>query len=167
MKRLKDFLILFIPLAVFTALPIIMFATSTGDNAIIDNSQYLKLFLKDSMLWKTLAGTYIRALIFTLAFGIAVAALCAFIKAIRRRKVFYPVCIAGSAVIAFFYLYSSKKAFFGMPMGVYDPSYLVNNTVPETPVSIYEIFIALQIAFLTALIFFFVETIYRVIKNKK
>ena len=167
MKRLKDFLILFIPFVVFTALPVAVFVTSTGDNAIIGNSHYMSLFLKDGLLWGALANTYIRALIFAVVYGITVAALCAFIRALRSRKIFYCACISGAGVIAFVCIFFSRKTLFGMPMGVYDPNYLINHTPTKTPISIWDILIALQIAFLTALLFFFAEIIYRALRKKK
>ena len=166
MKKFKEFLLLFVPLIVLTILPIILFVTNQTENSFIGNAQYLKLFLNDSIFWNAIFNTYYKAIIFSALAVVCVALLCHFIKYIKSRKVFYPVSVVLASVISFLSTYMNRVNYFGLPMGVYDPQYLITNTSPHISISVYDIFLALQIGFLTIFLFWLVELLISFIKKK-
>ena len=164
MKKIKEFLFLFVPLIVFTVLPIILFVTNK--NAFVSNEHYLRLLLNDSIFKTAIFNTYCYPFVFSLFTTIFVALLCHFIKLIKSRKVFYPVSVVLASVVAFFSIYLNRANYFGLPMGVYDPQYLITNTPPHISISVYDIFLALQIGFLTIFLFWLVELLISFIKKK-
>ena len=167
MKKFKEFLLLFVPLIVLTILPIILFVTNQTENSFIGNAQYLKLFLNDSVFKTAIFNTYFYPIIFSFFAVIFVALLCHFIKHIRSRKVFYPVSVVLASVISFSIIYMNRVNYFGLPMGVYDPQYLISNSPPPISVTIYDILLALQIGFLTTFLVWLVETFIMFIKSRK
>ena len=168
MKKFKEFLLLFVPLIVLTILPIILFVTNQTENSFIGNAQYLKLFLNDSIFfWNAIFNMYYKAIIFFALAGVCVALLCHFIKYIKSRKVFYPVSVVLASVISFFSTYMNRVNYFGLPMGVYDPQYLISNSPPPFSVTIYDISLALQIGFLTTFLVWLVEIFILFIKSRK
>ena len=167
MKKFKEFLLLFVPLIVLTVLPIILFIANQTENSFIGNAQYLKLFLNDGIFWNAIINTYYRAIIFSVLAVVCVALLCHFIKYIKSRKVFYPVSVVLASVISFISTYMNRINYFGLPMGVYDPQYLISNSPPPISVTIYDVLVALQIGFLTAFLFWLVEIFILFIKNRK
>ena len=159
---------MFVPLIVLTILPIILFVTNQTENSFIGNAQYLKLFLNDSnFFWNAIFNTYYKAIIFSALAVVCVALLCHFIKYIKSRKVFYPVSVVLASVISFLSTYMNRVNYFGLPMGVYDPQYLISNSPPPISVTIYDILLALQIGFLTTFLVWLVETFIMFIKSRK
>ena len=167
MKKFKEFLLLFVPLVVLTILPIILFVANQTENSFIGNAQYLKLFLNDSIFWNAIFNTYYKAIIFSALAVVCVALLCHFIKYIKSRKVFYPVSVVLASVISFSSTYMNRVNYFGLPMGVYDPQYLISNSPPPISITIYDILLALQIGFLTTFLVWLVETFIMFIKSRK
>ena len=167
MKKIKEFLLLFVPLIVLTILPIILFVTNQTENSFIGNAQYLKLFLNDSIFGNAIFNTYYKAIIFSALAVVCVALLCHFIKYIKSRKVFYPVSVVLASVISFLSTYMNRVNYFGLPMGVYDPQYLISNSPPSISISIYDVLLALQIGFLITFIFWLLELLVLFIKKKK
>ena len=167
MKKFKEFLLLFVPLIVLTILPIILFVTNQTENSFIGNAQYLKLFLNDSIFWNAIFNTYYKAIIFSALAVVCVALLCHFIKYIKSRKVFYPVSVVLASVISFLSTYMNRVNYFGLPMGVYDPQYLISNSPPPFSVTIYDILLALQVGFLTTFLVWLVEIFILFIKSRK
>lgn len=166
MKKFKEFLFLFVPLIVFTIIPIMMFVTNQNKNAFVGYENYLRLLLNDSVFKTAIFNTYCYPIIFSLFTVVFVALLCHFIKLIKSRKVFYPVSVVLASVVAFFSTYLNKVNYFGLPMGVYDPQYLISNSPPHISISIYDVFLALQIGFLTTLLFWLVELLILFVKKK-
>lgn len=165
MKKLKEFLLLFLPLILLIGLPIVIFSFSQSGNAFISNSEYLRLFLKDGIFWDSIFYTYRNSLIYS---GIAVLIcvfLCHFIKPLKKRKIFYPAGVIVASVVAFITLLVSKTSYFGLPMGVYDPEYLVSNTAPKVSVSVYDVFMALQVGFFVVLLVWILETVFVFVKK--
>ncbi len=167
MKKIKEFLFLFVPLIVFTVLPIIMFVANQNKNAFVMMKQYLRLLFNDSVFKTAIFNTYFYPIIFSFFAVIFVALLCHFIKHIRSRKVFYPVSVVLASVISFSIIYMNRVNYFGLPMGVYDPQYITTNTPPHISISIYDILLALQIGFLTTFLVWLVETFIMFIKSRK
>ena len=167
MKKLKEFLLLFVPLIVLTVLPIILFVANQTENSFIGNAQYLKLFLNDGIFWNAIFNTYYRAIIFSVLAVVCVALLCHFIRYIKLRKVFYPVSVVLASLISFLSTYMNSVNYFGLPIGVYDPQYLISNSPTPISVTIYDILLALQIGFLTTFLFWLVEKFVLFIKSGK
>lgn len=140
MKKFREFLFLFVPLIVFTVLPVIIFIGNQTTISFASNNQYLKLFFKDSVFWVAILNTYYKPIVFSAFAVICFAVLCHFVKFIKSRKVFFSVSIALAGIVSF----------------------LVLNSV-----SIYAILFSLQIGFLTTFLFWLVETIFLFIKTKK
>lgn len=160
---------MFVPLIVLTILPIILFVTIQTENSFIGNAQYLKLFLNDSIFWNAIFNTYYKAIIFSALAVVCVALLCHFIKYIKSRKVFFLVSVVLASVISFISTYMNRVNYFGLPMGVYDPQYLISNSPPSISISIsiYDVLLALQIGFLITFMFWLLELLVLFIKKKK
>lgn len=167
MKKIKEFLFLFVPLILLFVLPVVIFVTNQTENAFMGNAQYLRLFLEDGIFWDAIFNTYYKAIIFSVLMVICFALLCHFIKFIKSRKVFYPVSVVLASVISFFTTYMNRVNYFGLPVGVYDPQYLISNSPPPISVSVYDVLLALQIGFLTTFLFWLAETFIIFIKNRK
>ena len=167
MKKFKEFLLLFVPFIVLTILPIIIFVINQNENAFVSNEHYLRLLLNDSIFWNAIFNTYYKAIIFSALAVVCVALLCHFIKYIKSRKVFYPVSVVCASVVAFLSTYFNRVNYFGLPMGIYDPQYLVSDTAPKISISIYDIILAMQIGFLTTFLFWLGELLVLLIKKKK
>ena len=166
MKKIKEFLLLFVPFIVFTVLPIIIFFLNQNKNAFFSNEHYLRLLLNDSVLKTAIFNTYCYSIIFSFFAVIFVALLCHFIKHIKSRKVFYPVSVILASIVTFLSAYLNRVNYFGLPMGVYNTQYLITNTPPHISISIYDIFLALQIGFLTTCLFWLVELLILFVKKK-
>ena len=117
--------------------------------------------------WNAIFNMYYKAIIFSALAVVCVALLCHFIKYIKSRKVFYPVSVVLANVISFFSTYMNRVNYFGLPMGVYDPQYLISNSPPPFSVTIYDILLALQIGFLTTFLVWLVEIFILFIKSRK
>ena len=167
MKKFKEFLLLFVPFIVFTILPIIIFVTKLNINAFVSYEHYLRLFLNDGIFWNVIFNTYYKAIIFSAVAVACVALLCHLIKYIKSLKVFYPVSVVLASVISFLSTYMNRVNYFGLPMGVYDPQYLISNSPPSISITIYDILLALQIGFLTTFLVWLVETFIMFIKSRK
>ena len=166
MKKFKEFLLLFVPVIVFTILPIIIFVSNLNINAFVSYEHYLRLFLNDSVFKTAIFNTYCYPIIFSLFAVVFVALLCHLIKNIQSRKVFYPVSVVFASVVAFFSTYLMKVIYFGLPMDVYSTQYIITNTPPNISISIYEILLALQIGFLVTFLFWLVELLILFVKKK-
>ena len=167
MKKIKEFLLLFVPVVLLTVAPYVIFVNLRSENAFMGNAQYLRLLLNDSIFWNALINTYFNALIFSVLAVLCVVVLCRFIKRIKSRKVFYPVSIALASVVAFLSIYFNKANYFGLPMGVYDPEYLISASRPPVSVSLFDVLLALQIGTLTVLLFWLAETVIFSVKSRK
>ncbi len=167
MKKFKEFLFLFVPLIVATILPIIIFVTNQIENAFMGNEQYLRLFSNDGIFWNAIVNTYSRAIALSVFVVLFIALLCRFIKYLKSRKVFYIFSVISSTVISFFSVYLNRTNYFGLPMGVYDPQYLVSNTPPTISISVYDVLLAIQIGFLIAFLFWLLELLGLFIKKNK
>ncbi|MBE6792597.1 MAG: hypothetical protein E7534_03740 [Ruminococcaceae bacterium] len=167
MKKVREFLFLFMPLTLLAVLPVVMFITNQTENAFVGNIQYLRLFLNDGVFWNAIFSTYCKTIGFSVLAAMCFALLCHFIKYIKSRKVFYPVSVVLTSVVAFFSTYMNRVNYFGLPTGVYDPQYFTSNTPPAISVSVYDILLALQIGFLTTFIFWLAETFILFIKYRK
>ena len=167
MKKLKEFLLLFVPLIICTVLPVVMFVSKQNVNAFVSNAHYLRMFLNDSTFKIALFNTYCYPFIFSLLSVVFVALLCYFIKYIKSRKIFYPASVILSSVVAFFCTYIDEINYFGLPMYVYyDPQYLVSKSPFYIPIT-YNILLGLQIGLLTTFLFWLVETLISFIDNRK
>ena len=167
MKKIKEFLLLFVPFALLTVVPYILFVNLRGENAFMGNAQYLRLLLNDGIFWNAVFNTYCIALIFSVLAVLCVAVLCRFIKRIKSRKIFYPVSIALASIVAFLSIYLKRVNYFGLPMGVYDPEYLISGSRPPVSVSFFDVLLALQIGVLTVLLFWLAETVIFSVKSRK
>lgn len=167
MKKIKEFLLLFVPFALLTVVPIVIFVTRQGENAFLGNAQYLRLFLNDGIFWNAVFNTYCMALIFSVLAVSCFAVLCHFIKYVKSRKIFYPVSIILASAVAFLNVYLNKANYFGLPMGVYDPKYLISGSRPTVSVSFFDVLLALQIGTLTVLLFWLAETVIFSVKSRK
>ena len=72
-----------------------------------------------------------------------------------------------SSLVSLGLLIINKTNYFGLPMGVYDPQYLVSNSPQSISISFYDALLAVQIGFLTTLIFWLIELLVIFIKKKK
>ena len=167
MKKLKEFLFLLVPTIVFAIAPVIIFITSQNKNAFIGSEHYLRLLLNDDLFKTLIFNTYFYPFIFSLSIVLIFALLCHFIKYIKSRKIFFSVSVVLASVIAFFSIYLNKANYFGTPMGVYDPQYLISNSPPSISISIYDVLLALLIGFLITFIFWLLELLVLFIKKKK
>ena len=167
MKKLKEFLFLFVPTIVFAVAPVIIFITSQNKNAFIGNEHYLRLLLNDGLFKTVIFNTYFYPFIFSLSIVLIFALLCHFIKYIKSRKVFYLVSVVLASVVSFISTYMNRVNYFSLPMGVYDPQYLISNSPPSISISIYDVLLALQIGFLTTFLFWLLELLVLFIKKKK
>ncbi len=167
MKKIKEFLLLFVSLILLTFAPFVIFITRRGENSFMGNAHYLRLFLNDGVFWNSIFNTYCKALIFSVLAVACVALSCRFIKYVKSRKFFYPVSIILASIVAFLSIYFNRVNYFGLPMGVYDPQYLISGSQPPVSVSLYDVLLALQIGLLTVLLFWIAETIIFSIKNRK
>lgn len=165
MKKSKEFLLLFVPLIVLTVLPVILLVVDKT-NDFVGFSNSLTLLLADGIFWTALFNIYFKALAFAILAVVCIALLCHFIKRIKSRKIFYPVSVALASVVSFTSICVNKVVAFGAPMGSYDPSTLLSSAQPTFSVSVYEILLALQIGFLTTLLFWLAERIFVSVKNK-
>lgn len=157
MKKFKELLFLFVPLIVFTILPIVIFIVSKTENASF------KLFLKDGMFWNAVVNIYCKAIVFSALAVICIALLCHLIKS---RKVFYLVSTISASVVSFFSVYTLRTDYFGLPMDVYNPQSLVSDSPPPVSFSVYDLLLAFQIGFLITFLFWLLELLVLFIKNK-
>ena len=167
MKKVKEFLLLFVPLIALTVLPIVLFVSNHTSDEFVSNSQYLKLFLNDGLFLNSLLNTYFVPAIISLVVVLIFALLCHFIVFLKKRKIFYPVGGMLSSLVSLGLLIINKTNYFGLPMGVYDPQYLVSNSPQSISISFYDALLAVQIGFLTTLIFWLIELLVIFIKKKK
>lgn len=167
MKKLKEFLLLFVPLLTFIALPVILFVTKRTENAFMSNAHYFKLLVNDAIFVKVIFNIYCRAIAFSFVAVACVALLCHVVKYIRSRMIFYPAAVIAASTVALFDICKDKVAYFGLPMGVYDPQYLLTNSPPPISVSASDIFLALQIGFLTTFLFWLLELLIVWIKTQR
>jgi len=158
---------LFVPLALLTIAPYVIFVNLRSENAFMGNAQYLRLLLNDGVFWNAVFNTYCIALMFSVLAVLCVAVLCRFIKRIKSRRVFYHVSIALASIVAFLSIYLKRVNYFGLPMGVYDPEYLNSGSRPTVSVSLFDVLLALQIGVLTVLLFWLAETVILSIKSGK
>ncbi len=167
MKKLKEFLLLLIPLIILTVLPIVLFVSKQTGTAFVSNSQYLKFILNDGLFWDALFNTYFVPAIISLVVILIFALLCHFIVFLKKRKIFYSVSVSLASIVSVFSIYTNRIAYFGLSMDVYDPQYLVSNSPPPMSISIYDILLAVQIGFLTTFLFWLLESFVLFIKKKK
>ncbi len=168
MKKIKEFLLLFLPFLVFTALPIIVFLTAKdGGIYFIGNSYYLKLMLQDPLMRKMLFYTFGIGSLYAAIPIIILAILRTFIKPMKRKLVYF-IGLPTATVTAFLALWVENSRSFGVPVGIYDPHYLVDSVLPPitASISIYHVFFAVQTAFLLMLIYWIIETAVLKIKNR-
>lgn len=167
MKKIKEFLLLFVPLVLLTVAPYVIFVNLRSENAFMGNAQYLRLLLNDGVFWNAVFNTYCMALIFSVLAVLCFAVLCRFIKRVKSRRVFYHVSIALASIVAFLSIYLKRVNYFGLPMGVYDPEYLISGSSPSVSVSLFDVLLALQIGVLTVLLFWLAETVILSIKSRR
>lgn len=169
MKKFKEFLLLFLPLLVLTALPIIIFLTvKTGDISFVGNVQYFKLMLQDPIMKKALLYTYFSGVIYAVCPIIILALLKIFIKPMKRKLIYF-IGLPLSAISAFLALWLKSIRYVGLPIDFYYDTHSIVATSPPPitiSISIDKVFIALQTAFLLMLIYWIIETIVLKIKNR-
>ena len=139
MKKLKEFLIFIISLAVLIAGPLLWFVFYNQNDQIsfISNWNYLKLFVKDGSLFNAVFNSYLLPAL------ISFSVLLILLFVIKNRKLLYPVCIVSSMLIAFIY----NVIFYEI---AYQQMYVV---------TVYDVIIFLQVAVFTTFIIWLIELI--------
>jgi len=169
MKKLKEFLILFVSFIVLTVLPVVIFVTTPTENAFLSNKQYLRLLLNDDLFLTALFNTYYKMIIFSVFAVLCVALLCRFIKHLKSRKVFYPAGIILASAASVFSMYMDKIRYLGLLAEEYNTQTILMNKPPALSISfsIYDILRALQVGFFVMLLFWLLETFAGFIKTRR
>ncbi len=167
MRKYKEFLLLFLPFFVFTALPITLFFTARADSPLyIAEAYFFRDMLDIAAIRLPALHTYCVGAVSAFVTVIIFAVLKILIKPMKR-KLMYLLAMPSSLLISFIALFWSSMRYMGLPMSFYlDTHSMVAKMSIFNYFSPYQIIFALQLSFFAVLMYWIIETAVLKIKNR-
>ncbi len=147
MKKLKEALFFIISLILLIFGSILLYAIIEPKDQIVfvSNWHYIKLLFQDGVFFKAIVNTYTIPICVAFAVALALLLVHFFIKKgdFKKRRVFYPVCLASASASAFACIVAIFK-FVSM----------------QTPIfSLYNYLLSLQVGFVVTFLIWIIELI--------